>query len=601
MKGFMRMSQTYEGRGISSGIGIGLASVLPDVQIDYPGGEIDPEQTEQEIQNFQHALDRAKQTTGRIKDRARDSLQDSLSNLFSVQEMILKDPRFIEGVRERIKSQLLCAESAVIETLQGIQDEFTGKTEGTPIQTREIDIMDAGWRVLRHMDTSLFFPPRLPQDGIIVAVDLTPSLAVRLEETSVEGIVIQNVDRSSHIAVIAQALEIPAVGLLEKQFYRDIEPGTRLIVGANQNRVVVDPERSTIKAHREARDKYFRFTQELIDRTRDLDEDQRGLTVRSNLGFLSEVSMVQRHGGAGAGLVRTEFLFMAHSAEYPDFETQKNVYSKLCDSLAPQPVTLRTFDLGGDKSGFDSDVAFLSEEETESRGISKSLDNPSELSKQLRAMLESHREYGNVRLLLPMVGSPDEVKQVRGMIRNLAETLGVDVPKLGVIVEVPSIVFMLDDLSREVDFLSIGTNDLMYYLIGADRFAWQTRDFVDLPDPALLRCIDRITRKSQSLDLKVSVCGEIAGNPLFTPVFKGMGVSELSMSPIRIPEVKMVSHLGGDDSANRFYDEAISLTGRQQLVDWVHEELTPYVEDLFEDYNLLEEGQDIHAITGGMS
>lgn len=593
------MSRTYEGRGISAGIGIGLASVLPDMRIDYPEDEIQSSETEEEYADFQDALERAKTATGRIKDRASESFQDSLSNLFSVQEMILEDPLFIEGVRQRIQNQLLCAESAVIETLQGIQDEFVSKTEDTPIQTRKIDIMDAGWRVLRHLDTSLF-SPRLPQDGIIVAVDLTPSMAVRLEETSVEGIVIQNVDRSSHIAVIAQALEIPAVGIMDNVFYREVDPGTRLIVGANQNRVIVDPAKDTIEAHRDAQEKYFRFTRELTDRTRDLEEEDLSITVRSNLGFLSEVSMVQRHGGFGAGLVRTEFLFMAHSAEFPDFDTQKNVYSQLADSLSPHGVTLRTFDLGGDKTGFDSDVAFLGDEGKRGRGISRSLEEGTELTKQLRAMLETHDEYGNVRILLPMVGSPDEVRKVRELVRELADELDVEVPELGVIVEIPSLVFMLEDLAEYVDFLSIGTNDLMYYLIGADRFAWQSRDFVDLPDPALLRCIHRIAEESEELGLEVSVCGEIAGNPLFTPVFLGMGVAELSMSPIRIPEVKLVGKLCETGVAEEFAGSAVSLTGRDELVDWVHEDLTPYIETLFGDSGLLESGQDIEAITGGM-
>lgn len=593
------MSRTFEGRGISAGIGIGLASVLPDMRIDYPEDEIQPDQTDDEFSEFKQALERAKKTTGRIKEKAGDSFQDSLSNLFSVQEMILEDPLFIEGVRQRINNELLCAEAAVIETLQGIQDEFADKTEGTPIKTRKIDIMDAGWRVLRHLDTSTF-SPRLPQDGIIVAMDLTPSMAVRLEETSVEGIIIQNVDRSSHIAVIAQALEIPAVGILDNKFYRDIDPGARLIVGANQNRVIVDPDKDTIEAHRDARDKYFRFTRELTDRTHEIGEDTLGITVRSNLGFLSEVSMVNRHGGLGAGLVRTEFLFMAHSAQFPERETQKNVYSKLCESLDPHPVTLRTFDLGGDKTGFESDVAFLSDDGDRGRGISRSLQDGTQLKTQLRAMLETHQEYGNVRILLPMVGSPDEVAEVREHIENLADEIGVEVPEIGVIVEIPSLVFMLDDLASKVDFLSIGTNDLMYYLIGADRFAWQSRDFVDLPDPALLRCIERIASESSQLGLAVSVCGEIAGNPLFTPVFLGMNVSELSMSPIRIPEVKLVAHLCEAGASEDFARKAVTLTGRDELVDWVHQELTPYVEELFEKSDLLEKGQDIQAITGGM-
>jgi phosphotransferase system enzyme I (PtsI) len=595
----MKMSRTYEGRGVSAGIGIGLASVLPDMRIDYPKEEIGSDETEQEYQEFKEALERAKKTTGQIKDRASESFQDSLSNLFSVQEMILQDPLFIEGVRQRIQNQFLCAEAAVIETLQGIQDEFARKTEDTPIKTRKIDIMDAGWRVLRHLDTSLF-SPRLPQDGIIVAVDLTPSMAVRLEDTSVEGIVIQNVDRSSHIAVIAQALKIPAVGILDNQFYREVDPGTRLVVGANQNRVIVDPDKDTIEAHRDARDKYFRFTEQLTDRTRSMDDEPLPITVRSNVGFLSEVSMVQRHGGHGAGLVRTEFLFMAHSAQFPEFETQKTVYSKLSESLSPHPVTLRTFDLGGDKTGFDSDVAFLSEDQQQGRGISRSLREGTELTKQLRAMLETHKDHGNVRILLPMVGSPDEVKQVRELMSDLAEEIGVELPEIGVIVEIPSLVFMLEDLANYVDFLSIGTNDLMYYLIGADRFAWQSRDFVDLPDPALLRCINKIAVQSDELDLSISVCGEIAGNPLFTPVFMGMGVSELSMSPIRIPEVKLVAQRCEADVAGQFAERAISLTGRDELVDWVQDDLTPYIENLFEESDLLEKGQDIEAITGGM-
>ncbi len=582
------MSRTFEGRGISAGIGIGVASVLPDLEMDYPGDRIQSDDVEAELEKFHRALERARRTTGRIREETRETHHESIANLFSVQGMVLEDPLLIDGTEARIRKKQLPAESAVIRTMREITDTFVQRTRDTAIQAREVDIMDAGWRILRHLDTSVF-SPRLPQGGVLVARKLTPSMAVRLEEEGVEGLVVQNVDRSSHIAVITQAMEIPAVGILEDSFYRTVEPGTNLIVGANQNRVILDPGDEVLEAHRRARSEYREFTQRLRDTTREVGEDQLPLSVRSNIGFLSELPMVERYGGFGAGLVRTELLFMGESAEYPSEESQQSTYRRIVRDLKPHPATLRTFDVGGDKRAFEEELMMPGEQEA-GRGLHRSFDNEDAFRTQLRAMLKVHEEHGNVRILLPMVGTSQEVHLAREILESLADSEGLGVPPVGVIVEIPSLVFMLEELTELVDFLSVGTNDLMYYLIGADRFAWESTDYVDLPDPTLLRCVRRVADRAHGRSLSVGVCGELAGSPLFTPVFVGLGLTELSMSPIRIPEVKFVASRCEIEEARAMARESLDLTGRDELVDWVRSRLSPYVWELFEASEVGKEG-----------
>ncbi|MFP4687528.1 MAG: phosphoenolpyruvate--protein phosphotransferase, partial [bacterium] len=546
----------FSGRSISAGIGIGPASVLPEYQFEMENVKIIPGEADKEIDRFYRALEKTRESTHELIEHVSNTLFEQMGELFSVQELVLKDPAFTSRVTKGIEKDNLCAESAVIEALRELNKKFTDRTAGGALESRSVDFLDVGMRVLQHMEATVAHP-QLPQGGILIARQIAPSLAIRLGEYSVDGLITANTDRSSHTAVVAQALELPAVGLRDEEFYELVEPGMEIIVGSNQNQVIVNPTEKTLKIYRTAREQFFRFTSEIRKQTRDLSDEDLPIIIRGNLGLLAEVPLLKRQGGSGAGLVRTEFLFMGQSDEIPDEALQVETYHQLCHFMDPAPVTIRTFDMGGDKTTYreSADVG--------GRGIYRTLYNRDAMREQLRALIRVYQEHDNLRIMLPLVGSAAEVRVVKKMMAEIAGEKGWDLPPLGIMVEVPSVLFQIEEIIEQVDFLSLGTNDLLNYLVGCDRFATVEADSVDFPDPVLFRFINRLVTAVGEREIPIGICGEIAANPIYTPVLIGLGLTELSLAPMRMPEVKLVASRCEMEAAKRFAEKVLELTDRR--------------------------------------
>jgi phosphotransferase system enzyme I (PtsI) len=584
------VSRSFEGEAFSPGIGIGTASVLPELVFETSSDTVGDDEVEDELATFHEALEKARADTDQIRRRTGDQLYEQLVELFSVQEMMLEDPLFVEGVESAIKESNLRAESAVMQTLETIRGDFQERFSDDAMQGRMIDLVDVGWRVLQHLDTSVM-SPGLPHGGILIARDLAPSMAVMLEDSDIDALVTTNVDQSSHTAVVAQALELPAVGIREERFFEEVEPGEDVIVAANRDRVIVDPSEEELERYENARERFYQFTHRIRDEADQIDDESLPCAIRGNIGLLSEIPFMKKHGGHGAGLVRTELLFMGQRDDYPGEETQKEVYDRLASSVAPYMATIRTFDVGGDKEAFQHAPE---EPGKRGRGIHRSLREGETFATQLRALVETYQEHENLKILIPMVGGPGEIRAVRDMLEQIADSRNADLPPLGVMIEVPSSVFYLPEITDVVDFLSIGTNDLTHYLVGVDRFEQGGVDFVETPSPALFRCISRINEVAAPANCTVSVCGELAGNPAFTPVLLGLGVNELSMSPIRIPEVKLVARDVSPDRADELAERVLTLDERNEMKEWVREELGPIVENLLNLEDVDPSGRKYH-------
>jgi phosphotransferase system enzyme I (PtsI) len=569
-------NMVFRGRSISAGIGIGPASVLPEYQFEMENVKTIPGETDKEIERFYRALEKTRQSTHELIEHVSNTLFEQMGELFSVQELVLKDPTFTSRVTRAIEEENLCAESAVIAALRELNKEFVDRTKGGALESRSVDFLDVGMRILQHMETSVSHP-QLPQGGILIAHQIAPSLAIRLGEYSIDGLITANTDRSSHTAIVAQALELPAIGLRGEEFYDIVEPGDEIIVGANQNQVIVNPSDKKVKIYKKAREHFFSFTRNIRKKTQDLTPEELPITIRGNLGLLSEVSLLKRQGGAGAGLVRTEFLFMGQADEIPDEVLQTETYHQLCHFMEPDPVTIRTFDMGGDKT------TYRESEEVGGRGVYRTLYNREAMHDQLKALMHVYQEHDNLRVMLPLVGSDAEIKVVRKMMEELAEENKWEIPPLGIMVEVPSVLFQLEEIMDIVDFLSLGTNDLLNYLVGCDRFANEEADSVDFPDPVLFRFIDRVIQAVGERDIPVGICGEIAANPIYTPVLMGLGLSELSLAPMRMPEVKLVASRCKKEKAKKFAKKALEFTDRHNLALWVSDELGPYVQQILHE------------------
>ncbi len=574
----------FSGRSLAPGIGIGPASLLPEPRFDMKDVKIIPGETEAEIKRFYRALEETRQKTHELKEDVTDTLFEQLGELFSVQELVLKDQSFTSRVENEIKENYLCAESAIINALRELNDEFVERTKGGRLESRTIDFLDVGMRLLDHMGAPVA-RRQIPNGGVLVARNIAPSIAVSLDKYDIDGLVIDEADRSSHTAVVAQALEIPTVGIFDDEFYENIEAGMQIVVGANQNRVIVNPSSEVIDTYRRAQEQFFQFTSEIRKKTGDLAGADLPIIVRGNLGLLAEVPLLKKQKGAGAGLVRTEFLFMGSSDEFPTENRQLKTYRHLSNSLAPETVTLRTFDVGGDKTTYSEPP------EVGGRGVYRTLFDREVIVNQLRAMVRAHQDNKNIRILLPLVGSISEIIKVQKILKELSDENNWELPDFGIMVEVPSIVFQLDKILGLVDFLSIGTNDLLNYLLGSDRFASENADSVDFPDPVLFRYIRDVVEPSRTEAIPVAVCGEIAANPIYTPVLIGLGLSELSLAPMRMPEVKLVASNCDLDKAGEFARDALQLTDRKKLSVWVRNTLGPYVQKILHEYEIPEESR----------
>ncbi len=578
-------SELFEGRGLSSGIGFGPASVMPDINYEMEELEIHPDSVEKELERFNHALEATKNSTKELRTHLTNTLFEDLGELFIVQEALLEDRKFTNRVVRQIKEEKLCAESAVMKTMKFLEDRFIEKTRGKAQETRAVDFLDAGMRLLGHLDAPIS-RPRLPQGGVLVARRIAPSIAVFLLEYEITGLVVANTNRSSHVAVVAQALEIPTVGLTDSKFYETVRVGTQTIVNANRNEVHLNPDAETMEAYQTAKRSFHQFSAEIRERTLQIDSKTLPLALRGNLGLMEEISLLDKYGGRGAGLVRTEFLFLTHSTELPEEAVQAEIYHRMADFIAPEPVNLRTFDFGGDKE------TFKEPDEVEGRGIYRELFNQEVLRTQLRAMCRAYQEDRNISIMLPLVGTLEEIKKVRELLEKFRSQKGWEIPPLGIMVEIPSLYFALEEILPSVDYLSFGTNDLMNYLLGADRFGSPGADSVNYPDPSLFSFMQMVLEKARKADVPVGLCGEIGANPIFTPVFVGLGLDELSMAPMRIPEVKLVANRCPLQKARDFSDRALSISCREQNKQWIREELGPYVQNILREDKIPRESRE---------
>ncbi len=578
-------NKCFTGRGLSAGIGIGAASIMPDLNFDMDRVKIHPEAVEKELERFSQALDNTRSSTRQLIAHVNNTLFEDLGELFSVQETVLEDNTFTGRVVNEIKEEQLCAESAVMKALKSLEEDFVERTQGAAVQSRAVDILDVGMRILGHLEAPVSHP-RLPQGGILVARRVAPSVAVFLDEYEIDGLIVSNTNRSSHIAVVAQALQIPTVGIPSAEFYEEIKAGVLTIVSANQNCVYLEPDETNLQRHKEAKKRFCQFTKEIRKKTCDISLDRLPVKIRGNLGLMEEISLLDEYGGEGAGLVRTEFLFLGQSEELPDEAIQAETYHRMAGFIKPHPVNLRTFDFGGDKQ------TFKEPPRVEGRGIYRGLYNRQSLTKQLRAMTRAYQKHENIRILLPLVGSVQEVEKVSEIIDDFCQEKDWSRPPLGIMVEVPSVLFSLDKIIPYVDYLSVGTNDLLNYLLGADRFASTRADSVNYPDPVLFNFIEKIVDQGDKGSVPVGLCGEIGANPIFTPVLIGLGLDELSMAPMRIPEVKLVAGNCPLDKALELAREAKNLSTRDELKEWVKETLGPYAQKILHEKDIPRESRE---------
>ncbi len=565
--------QIFQGIAVSPGVAIGPALVLESRAPRFTTRAIPRKSIESEDQRLRKAIADARDEVEAAANDIGDRLGQHYADILSAHVRMIADPTLLREASNLIRDDLVSAEHAVFNVLDGYarQLEQLGINH---LADRAADVRDILRRILDQLMGQPQPPPSPPGDSveptILLAEDISPGDAAALDPNRVIGFATEFGGQTSHTAIVAAALEIPAVVGVGR-FLSHARAARTAIIDGYSGTVVLDPDPPTLEQYRQlAVDTAERF-EELGQFANLSSETSDGVRIGlfGNIEFPDEVKACRNRGADGVGLFRTEFLYLTRS-EPPTEEEQTEAYASVIRALDGRPVTIRTLDLGSDKAEDYSSVAEPNPA-LGLRSIRRSLREPGPFRSQLRAILRAAR-FGEVRLMFPLVTTLAEFREARKILQEVASELEAeeiphrsDLP-VGVMIEVPAAALLSDLLAKEVDFFSIGTNDLTQYTLAADRTNRVVADLYNPAEPAVIRLIDLVVRSAINAGIEVTVCGSIAGEPLYTMLLIGLGVHHLSTPPHQLPEVKRVIRAARLDEARNVAKAALEAdSGRRVL------------------------------------
>jgi phosphotransferase system enzyme I (PtsP) len=532
------------GLPVAPGFGRGTAYVLrPRMELRSIKKER-AKNPDREVEKFRSAVEKGIQQIRNLKQNVRTFLSQQEEALFDVQRLIIEDPGLIERVETRIVKERVTAEYAVRSVLEEYLESFS-RIEDEYLKERATDVRDVAQRLLENLSGTRE-KPNLPKEPVLIADDFSPADLSLLEGDHFRGIVLATGGVTSHASILAKSFEIPTVvgveGLLESA-----RPGDSIIVDGNSGVVYVNPGSEIVQEYDRLERDYVAFNREL-DELRDLPAetlDGHRVSLYANIGLLSDVAFSHLHGAQGIGLYRTEIPFLSH-VDFPEEEEQYALYRRVVEGMKGKPVTIRTLDIGADK--YPLYIRRVAPEPNPFlgwRSIRISLEAVELFKAQLRAILRAGA-VGRVRLLVPMVSSLEELLKAKEVLAEAKDELKAEaVPydpqmELGIMIEVPSAVQLASRFVREVDFFSIGTNDLVQYILAVDRSNPKVANLYEPLHPAVLSALRQTIQGAKSAGKRVGLCGEMAGDPLCALLLLGMGLEEFSMESFFIPVVKRV-------------------------------------------------------------
>jgi len=488
------------------------------------------------------ALEEAKRQIRTLRDQAALQIGEYEASILDAHLLFLDDPALVEPARRRILEERVNAEVAWEEAVEQIASTYRN-LDDPYMQARAADVADVGQRVLRILMGEAAEAPVITQRGVLIASDLAPSDTVQLDTSRVQAICTALGGTTSHSAILARGLGIPAVVGLGAAILRTPE-GTTLIVDGLEGHVWVDPDEETQAVYEERRCRWLaeQEARRAAGMAPAITRDGHQVEVVANVRGLADARQALDYGAEGIGLLRTEFLYLRRQTA-PSEEEQLSAYKAIAEVMGQRPVIIRTLDVGGDKPLPYLKVGPEANPFLGWRAIRLCLDQPEILKTQLRAILRASPGH-QLKVMFPMIATVAEVRAAKAILEEAKEELRqAGIPfdpdlEVGIMVEIPAAVTMADQLAREVDFFSIGTNDLSQYIMAADRTNPQVADLADAFHPAVLRMVRDVVRVAHQAGIWVGLCGELAGDPLATPVLVGLGIDELSMNPHAIPAVK---------------------------------------------------------------
>ncbi len=538
------MPIVIKGKTASPGIKIGKAHVYMGSNIVIPKYYITEKDIVKELNRFDLALEKTKKELIGIQKQIAVNLSKDMANIFSSHLLVLEDPLIADKARKKVKSEKRNIEWVLndisielINSMNSIKDEY--------LRERIIDLSDIHKRLINNLlmnDTSDL--SKLDKEAIIFAPDLTPSDTAIMNKKYVLAFVTDKGGRTSHTAIMARALEIPAVvGTFVGT--SKVKNGDTIIVDASHGKVIIDPSEEEIEYYKKIEAEYKKLDQVLSELTHlpsnTLDDIE--IVIMGNIELPEEKELIKGHGAQGIGLFRSEFLFLDKSL--PDEERQFSEYKNVVEFFNPDPVTIRTLDIGGDKI-----FAYSAEYRERNpflgcRAIRFCMENIDLFKTQIRAILRASH-YGNVNIMFPMITTDEEIIGARSIVEETKEELKKKkIPfneniKIGIMIEVPSAAINSDILSKYCDFFSVGTNDLVQYLLAVDRISESIAYLYNPLNISVLRLLKIIVENSAKYSVPLSICGEMAGEPLYTMLLIGLGYRNFSMSSTLMHQIKRI-------------------------------------------------------------
>ncbi len=555
------------GAAASPGIAIGRAYVVDRRKLKTPKRHINPEEVDIEIARFKAAIHESDDQLGRIKDKLVAREGEDHFHILEAHQLILHDEHVVDETVRRIRDERLNAEWALRRTVEKIKGIFD-QIEDDYFRERRSDIDFVGDRILRNLLGEDTGPVSPPPDAVVVAHDLSPTDTAQFHRAAVAALVTDAGGKTSHTAIIARAHEIPAVVGLD-DVTSVVGTGDLVIVDGTSGLVILNPEPQTV-AHFRARARREAATAEALLANRDLPaETLDGLRIHllANIDVVDELESALDHGAEGIGLLRTEFLFLGRGvSKMPTEDEHYENARKVVERLAGKIATIRTFDLGGDKTGpFGATLPEVNPA-LGLRSIRLCLTKQGRplFKAQLRGLLRAS-VHGPLRIMFPMISGVSELRDAKAVFDECKEELqSAGEPydpamKVGVMIEMPSAAMTADQLGKEVDFFSIGTNDLIQYTLAIDRVNEHVSYLYQPLHPAILRLVRYIADAARVHRIPVAMCGEMAGEPLLAAVLVGLGLDELSMNAVAIPTMKAVLRASTMAEARKLADDALQL------------------------------------------
>ncbi|WP_449621427.1 phosphoenolpyruvate--protein phosphotransferase [Robertmurraya sp. Marseille-Q9965] len=563
-------------QGIAASSGIAIAKAYRLVEPDLSFEKKTVENAEAEVARFDAAIAQSKTELEAIRDNAMENLGADKAAIFEAHLLVLSDPELLSPIQDKVKSEKVNAEFALKETADMFITMFESM-DNEYMRERAADIRDVTKRVLSHLlGVKIVNPSMISEEVIVVAEDLTPSDTAQLNRQFVKGFTTDIGGRTSHSAIMARSLEIPAV-VGTKVATKDIQNGDLVIVDGLKGEVHINPTPELVEQYKKENEAFEAQKAEWakLKNEKTYSQDGHHVELVANIGTPKDLEGVINNGGEGVGLYRTEFLYMGRD-QLPTEEEQFESYKAVLEGLAGKPVVVRTLDIGGDK-----ELPYLSLPKEMNpflgfRAIRLCLEEKDMFRTQLRALLRAST-YGNLKIMFPMIATLDEFRQAKAMLEEekaklISEGVAVsDDIEVGIMVEIPSTAVLADQFAKEVDFFSIGTNDLIQYTMAADRMNERVSYLYQPYSPSILRLVKMVIDAAHKEGKWTGMCGEMAGDETAIPLLLGLGLDEFSMSATSILKARaQIRHLTKSDM-EKMAERALQLPTTDEVVKIVKE------------------------------